>query len=504
MDEREACRELLGALRGLKDEVAAEAERMLAGWEAGSARRAARPSLANLAWYLALRRRDLRPLQRALAPLGLSSLGRLEGRVEPNLDSVIASLARLAGEAPPPPFPTPRAFFRGERMLARATRTLLGPREGRAVRILVTLPSEAAEDPALVRALAAAGADAVRINCAHDGPGAWEAMLAHLRAAEAATGRRLRVLMDLAGPKIRTAALVAPRDGRIREGDALLLTGAAPGYTAGGPEGAVFRASLTLPGILPRLAPGERVFLDDGKAGGRIEAVDAQGVRVRIERVRPGGLRLKPEKGVNFPDSDLRLDPLTEKDRADLDFIARHADMVGYSFVQSAADVRRLQDELARRRTDWHRLGLVAKIETPAAVRNLPAITAQALGRQPFGVMIARGDLAVELGFERLAEMQEELLWLCEAAQVPVIWATQVLERFVRKGMPSRGEMTDAAMAARAECVMLNKGPFAAEAVGMLDRVLTRMAEHQSKKTPRLRALGAWAGPERGGISPSA
>jgi pyruvate kinase len=107
--------------------------------------------------------------------------------------------------------------------------------------------------------------------------------------------------------------------------------------------------------------------------------------------------------------------------------------------------------------------------------------------------MIARGDLAVELGYERMAEIQEEILWLAEAAHVPVIWATQVLENLVRNGEPSRGEMTDAAMAARAECVMLNKGPYVVEAVLVLDRLLTRMAEHQTKKTPRLRALKAFA-----------
>jgi pyruvate kinase len=107
--------------------------------------------------------------------------------------------------------------------------------------------------------------------------------------------------------------------------------------------------------------------------------------------------------------------------------------------------------------------------------------------------MIARGDLAIELGFERVAEMQEEILWLCEAAQVPAIWATQVLEGLVTKGLPSRGEMTDAAMAARAECVMLNKGPNVAAGVEALDRLLRRMSEHQRKKTPTLRALRSWA-----------
>ena len=106
--------------------------------------------------------------------------------------------------------------------------------------------------------------------------------------------------------------------------------------------------------------------------------------------------------------------------------------------------------------------------------------------------MIARGDLAAEIGFERLAEMQEEILWICEAAGVPAIWATQVLENLVKDGVPSRGEMTDAAMAARAECVMLNKGPAVGQAIEVLDRLLARMDAHVFKKTPTLRALQSW------------
>ena len=115
-----------------------------------------------------------------------------------------------------------------------------------------------------------------------------------------------------------------------------------------------------------------------------------------------------------------------------------------------------------------------------------------AAGKGSFGVMIARGDLAVQIGYQRLTEIQEEMLWICEAAHIPVIWATQVLENLVKDGIPSRGEMSDVAMSERAECVMLNKGPFIAEAIGILDDVLTRMEAHQLKKTPQLRALHSW------------
>jgi len=161
--------------------------------------------------------------------------------------------------------------------------------------------------------------------------------------------------------------------------------------------------------------------------------------------------------------------------------------------VQSAADVILLQDVLAGLRPeDWQTRPLVLKIETAKAVHNLPEIIVQAAGRQPTAIMIARGDLAVEIGFSRTAEIQEEILWLGESADIPVIWATQVLDGLISTGEPSRGEMTDAAMAARAECVMLNKGPFLDQGIDQLRTLLSRMTDHQHKKTPQLRALKSW------------
>jgi pyruvate kinase len=132
---------------------------------------------------------------------------------------------------------------------------------------------------------------------------------------------------------------------------------------------------------------------------------------------------------------------------------------------------------------------IVVKIETRRGFSSLPQILLAALREPTCGVMIARGDLAVECGFERLAEVQEEILWLCEAAHVPVIWATQVLESLAETGLPSRAEITDAAMGNRAECVMLNKGPHMVETVRMLADILTRMAGHQAKKRALLRGL---------------
>jgi pyruvate kinase len=290
--------------------------------------------------------------------------------------------------------------------------------------------------------------------------------------------------MDLAGPKMRIGEVGAKV--RMEKGVRVLLTSEVPAPGADPVE-----ASCVEPGIVDALRVGERVMVDDGSAVATVVAVLPRGAL--LEFTRGKGKKLKPEKGLNFPDSDLRVPPLADKDRSDLDVALRLADLIGYSFVQTADDVGLLQEEMkARLPATWRSKGIVAKIETPLAVRNLPDIIVRGAGSQPFAVMIARGDLAVELGFVRIAEIQEELLWLCEAAHVPVIWATQVLETYVKDGIPTRAEMTDAAMANRAECVMLNKGPFLADGVSVLGRVLSRMETHQFKKTPQLRALHSW------------
>ena len=484
-------------LQALRAKVVREGKHRFRDWRPEIRRPGFAGSALNLAHYIALRHRDLRPLQRVLMRCGVSSLGRLEGRVLVTLETVAAVLAAAASAGPvdrdlwPPPA---RRFFRGETRLAANAKTLFGPPpEGRAVRILVTLSLEAAQNPDYVLSLVKSGADVVRINCAHDDAGVWAAMVAHTRAAGAAVGRHIPVLMDIAGPKIRTGEVHRPENvARLQAGDRLLLLPAAAMLVV--PDAIGFRAACEPGTVLESLRPGAEVAMDDGKLGGVVETIRPDGgVEVRVQRTKLGGVKLKPEKGLNFPGTELELDPLTEKDRADLDFVAHHADLIGYSFVQRAADVSRLQAELAARRpADWTRIGVIAKIETLRAVQNLPEIVVRAAGQQPFGVMIARGDLAVEIGFARLAEMQEEILWLCEAAHVPVVWATQVLEEMVKSGLPTRGEMTDAAMAARAECVMLNKGPNVADAVGALDGLLRRMAEHQNKKTSRMRVLHSW------------
>jgi pyruvate kinase len=566
-------------------------------------------SARNLLHYLSLRSHDLRHVQPQLASQGLSSLGRTESHVRDGLETVLKVLHALEGERWEPLIGAPSLSKEaGDVMLAAHTDALLGPpASGRTVRIMVTMPGEAGTDYPLVRELVAAGMDCMRINCAHDDAATWERMIAHLKRANHELQRACLVSMDIAGPKLRTAALepgpsvikIKPRrdalgavvrpaavalaaaarhrglavpadavltldreppadlqaddtiefsDARgkmrrlrvrachdgvvvgelertayvvsgaplqfhtqlgveirhvvdvpplvesllLEKGDTLLLT---PESHTGRPavvddSGRVLMPAsigITLPEVFNDVQPGEAVWFDDGKIGGVIRATADDQITVEITQARPGGSRLGAGKGVNLPDTNLRLSALTPKDLEDLPFIARHADLVGYSFVRSAEDIHRLQDRL--KELDAERLGIILKIETRHAFAELPKLLLACMRVGRFGVMIARGDLAVECGFERMAEVQEEILWICEAAHTPVIWATQVLESLAKTGLPSRAEVSDAAMSERAECVMLNKGPFIREAVKTLDNILRRMQAHQTKKRAMLRPL---------------
>jgi|APTNR8051073442_1049403.scaffolds.fasta_scaffold02087_2 pyruvate kinase len=485
--------ELLIELQRVRDHVSAEGQRILARWEPRLNRAAFEAGATNLAHYLAFRALDLRTLQKILATYGLSALGRSEARVMPTLDAVIANLKLICGDpGTPVPRPTADDFLNGTRELARHSEALLGPVvDGRETRIMVTFAPKAAKNAETVRRMFDAGMTTARINCAHDGPAVWSKMIETIRSVADQVGRRCPILMDLQGPKIRTRTVLTPEDGpEVEAGDRILLAFDAPEPKRDFP----FQANCAMPDVLHEVKAGARVSIKDGLIVGEVEEVTADGLVVQVTRTPPGGQPLESEKGINFPGTALNVSPITDEDLRDLDFVAAHADMVGYSFVQRPEDLARLQNEIASRRPDDRPLGIIAKIETELAFANLPDLIVQGAGANPFGVMIARGDLAVEIGYERLSEVQEEILWVCEAAYIPVIWATQVLESLVKRGMPSRGEFTDAAMGNRAECVMLNKGPYIEEGIAVLDNVLRRMERHQLKKSPQLRALSAWAG----------
>lgn len=568
-----------------------------------------RDSARNLLHYLALRQVDVRELQDDLSALGLSSLGRSEAHTLYTLDAVLLALHRLAGREPPAHIPPAPVNFRAgaTRLQDHALKLFGVPSGKRAVRIMVTMPSQAADDPDLVRHLLASGMDVMRINCAHDDAEAWLRMIDNLRRAERELGRTCMVYADLAGPKLRTGSIApsahvlklrpardarggvmrparvlmssgdcaaargaglpclpaspelldvlkrgdvlefidcrgkrralkvtARLDGvvhaetdrtayleigmplvatrkkeRIAEGvvgdlppviepiplavgDVLHLTndgkpGRAARRNARGDVVAPARISCSLEGAFDAVKAGERIWFDDGKLGGRVIGNDGACITVEITHTDPSGGRLGAEKGINLPDTQLDMPALTTKDLDDLAFMASRANMVGLSFVRGPADVEQLEAEIARLKAEH--LGIVLKIENRRAFENLPRLLLASMQSPPVGVMVARGDLAVEVGFDRLAEVQEEILWLCEAAHVPVIWATQVLETMAKRGSPSRAEVSDAVMSGRAECVMLNKGPYIVDAVRFLNGVLERMAAHQTKKRSRLRRL---------------
>ena len=276
---------------------------------------------------------------------------------------------------------------------------------------------------------------------------------------------------------------------RVHTGDVLVLTRdmtPAP-VRAEGPH----RIGCSLPEVFADARAGQPVWLDDGRIRCRITAVDPDELALEVLQAGPEGTKLKAEKGINLPETDLRIPALTDEDRAHLPFVAEHADIVNMSFVRSRQDVADLLEELGR--IGCSALDVTLKVETVGGFEALPVMVLEAMRWQDVGVMIARGDLAVEAGFERMAEVQEEILWLCEAGHVPVVWATQVLESLAKKGLPSRAEVTDAAMGQRAECVMLNKGPFVVDAIEALDDILVRMEGHAHKKSDMLRRLNAWA-----------
>jgi pyruvate kinase len=275
-----------------------------------------------------------------------------------------------------------------------------------------------------------------------------------------------------------------PGERLLRVGDRLRLTAS---VTDG--DDAI---PCTCPEIFPSLRVGEPVMFDEGRIGGRIEAVRPEEVVVTITTARPRGAKLRSDKGINLPESALTIPALTPKDIEDLNFAGTCADIINFSFVRWEADIEALHQHLAH--LGHERLALVLKIETRQAFLNLPRLLLAAMAHAaPLGVMIARGDLAVECGWEAMAEIQEEILHLCAAAHVPCIWATQVLDSMVRYGTPTRAEITDAAMGARAEALMLNKGPNITATVQSLHTILngmeTLLPEHRRHQDQWLSCL---------------
>jgi pyruvate kinase len=309
------------------------------------------------------------------------------------------------------------------------------------------------------------------------------------------TGTRLHIIKKDSKEKITTVVgELIPLEEKIllRRGDQLIIH---KKEKAGAPaiikeDGSIQRPahiSCSLNEIFTDTEVGEPVLLDDGKIEGYIEEKKGNELVIRISWADDKGSTLRADKGINLPESTLNLRGLTKKDKEDLEFVARNADVVNVSFVNTTEDVEDIKKALNE--IAGTHLGVILKIETKQGYRNLPEILLNAMQMHPIGVMIARGDLAVEVGWQKLAEVQEEILKICSAAHIPDIWATQVLENLAKKGRPSRAEITDAAMAQRADCIMLNKGPHIISAINMLDNIIRSMQQSTDTRKPKVKIL---------------
>lgn len=613
--------ELITEVDGLIDAVRAEEERSAEAISLVADNH--RNGAVNLVHYAELRQHDIRAVQGGLASIGATRLSTAEPAVLARLQAARNVLSAYNGEPLKYTGAEVRdSFARADDILEDHATALFGYSSDEThSRIMVTLPTEAADDLDMVRGFVEAGMELARINCAHDGPEAWKRMIDNVHTAAAEHGREIKVAMDLAGPKVRTGQIapgpevgrarvtrletghvltpsklwLTPNDGpeipvpadlpgrptlplrverwwmesltegdvidlydnrdskrkftvtriedggllaegqqnayitnstllqydytksrvsgvppteqklRLHVGDTLILTddqapaNPTPGWTP--------RISCTLPEAVRAIEVGQRVLFDDGSIAGR--AVDKRSngehtdVELEIDYAGPNGTNLAAYKGINLPETVLPLPSLTEEDIEAFRFVAEHGDIANVSFIRDTDDVTFVLDtleEIARESDNPDRvrgLGIVLKIETIPAYESLAQVLLAGMRHPNLGVMIARGDLAVELGFDRMAEVPRLIAQMAEAAHVPVVMATQVLESLAKSGLPTRAEITDAAYALRSEAVMLNKGPHITDAIRILHTLSTKLGRSQRKNRQMLRQIGSWM-PENG------
>ncbi|XP_068665479.1 plastidial pyruvate kinase 4, chloroplastic isoform X2 [Aristolochia californica] len=578
-------------------------------------------SATNLVHYLALRSLEVQQLKEELSSVGLLDLETVNSHVLARINASILILENFWAASVNDKERIKAMNFAYEdrqdmnmlvmrKKASLHAKSLFGiPLNGNPNHIMVTVGKEAIQSDTIITELIQSGANVFRINCAHDNPSVWSEIIRRVKSSSQMLESSCRILMDLAGPKLRTGPLppgpkvmkISPR--KNPKGDVVFPAEVWLSYTGSGPPPAhlspdatlllddyrflakleagdvvrfldikgrrrVFRIShkfqvfdgfgfiaecsrtayvgsgtefyakinkkkLSLGRVVnvppyeqsirlrvrdllvisrdpcldesgksqhsgPRITcssarlfdsvkPGEPIAFDDGKIWGVIQGVSISEIVVSITHASRKGSKLGSEKSINIPKSVMSFEGLTSKDLMDLEFVAANADMVGISFVRDIRDVEILQHELEKRKIQ--KLGIILKIETLSGFEKLPVLLLQAMQLpNAMGVMIARGDLAVECGWDQLANMQEEILSICGAAHVPVIWATQVLESLVKSGIPTRAEVTDVASGSRANCIMLNKGKYVVEAISTLAAILRNMSA-KKKVTADLKPL---------------
>lgn len=476
--------ELLDTIIELREEIKVEGHKIFSYWEDSIERKAFRESAENLSYYLALRNRDITQLQIDLIPWGLSSLGRLEAKTLVTLDAVIATLYDVIDEKIEHSHPNPDEFDVGRRRLQKNTKKIFGKKpKNRTTRIMVTMPNEAIEDKDFVRNLIEEGMNVARINCAHDTEKDWLKIINNIHVSAEELNTEVKILMDIAGPKIRIdwvyTHLSKPK---VSKGDFIRITRDFKNLP--NQNDVKVTAGCELPDIYEQIEVEQEVLFDDGSIESIVKEVKANEFILEVVRTKSKSVRVKSEKGMNFPKNNFIFDELNDKDKADIKFACEHADIIGCSFVNEGCDIELIQKEIEEiLGNEAKNMALMAKIETVRATKNLPEIIFTAASKNPFSIMIARGDLAAESGYINLAGFQQEILWISEAGDIPVIWATEVLDTLVNDGIPTRSEVTDAAEGTRADCVMLNKGDYILDGINMLNRIIERMEPLQYKKT---------------------
>ncbi|XP_022736957.1 plastidial pyruvate kinase 4, chloroplastic [Durio zibethinus] len=583
-------------------------------------------SATNLIHYLALKCLDTEPLKDDLALISLLNLDMVNSSVLKTLTTGIQLLEDLqlksvrteenvgAGICSQEELDKQKKgnfMINTMRIKAYLNRDkLLGPlQDGRLTHIMTTVGEEALDSETLITDLIKAGTSIIRINCAHGSPEIWSEIIRRVKQSSQMLEAPCRILMDLAGPKLRTSNLkpgpcvvkISPKKNatgkvifpaqvwvshkgtgappphvspdavlfiddqkflteikvgdtlrffdargkkrmlkisrvlhvfsgtgfmaectrtayvssgtelhikrkkgrfpvgqvvdvparesfiRLRVGDLLIISrdGTCDQDSSNGHTSGAKRITCSSGYLFDAVKLGERIAFDDGKIWGVIKGTSLSEIVVSITHAGPRGTKLGSQKSINIPDSNIPFEGVTSKDLVDLEFVASHADMVGVSFVRDTHDIVVLRQELEKRKLQ--NLGIVLKIETRSGFEKLPLLLLEAMkSSNPLGVMIARGDLAVECGWERLADMQEEILSVSGAAHIPVIWATQVLESLVKSGVPTRAEITDAANGRRASCIMLNKGRHIVEAVSTLNSILNSNSEQMKAEVKSL------------------
>ena len=328
---------------------------------------------------------------------------------------------------------------------------------------IVATVGPASSAPAMLKALFLAGVDTFRLNFSHGTQDDHAKVHAAIRALEAEVGRPIAILQDLQGPKIRV--------GTIRDGKIAVAAGDKIRFVRTGSDGDAMAIPLPHSEVFAAIMPGQDLLIDDGRVRARVTGLGND----QIDATVVTGGTIANRKGVNLPGTVLDLSPLTEKDRADLEFgLTLGVDWVALSFVQRPEDV------IEARGLIKNRAGVMAKIEKPAALVHIDDII-----RLVDALMVARGDLGVEIPHEEVPGRQKELVRACRIAAKPVIVATQMLDSMVGAPTPTRAEASDVATAIYdgADAVMLSaesaSGQYPLEAVAMMDRIICSTERHK-------------------------